>query len=125
GDFKHLGMSSRRDRVSRPGCFSSALLGGLGTQDGPAWVGIAGCPALPVVERKTQHPASPGIVLRRPRREGVFHPSGVVALSGVRVRAVRAPVPELLGFGQSHTWWLPFTRSFLTLDPNRLRAVEQ
>ena len=33
------------------------------------------------------------VVLRRPRREGVFHPSGVVALSGVRALGVRPKAP--------------------------------
>ena len=72
---------------------------------------------LPVVQKETQHPASPGIVLRRPRREGVFHPSGVVALSGVRVGLFRSS-PGSLGFGQSHTWWLPFTRSLSRSIPS-------
>ncbi len=45
------------------------------------------------VDKETQHPASPVVVVRRPRREGVFHPSGVVALSGVRALGVRPKAP--------------------------------
>ena len=63
------------------------------------------------------------IVLRRPRGEGIFHPSGIVALSGVRalgVPAQGARIIPALGWLQGPA----FTTGLSTLDHTRPRAVE-
>ena len=76
------GAVSPSDRCDhRPGCIA-LLDGGPGTRDGPAWVGVADCSALPAVRRNAASRVPSAASGRRHARRKVFHSPGAGHVAG-------------------------------------------
>jgi hypothetical protein len=125
-------------------------LGGPGTRDGPAWVGVCSWRAATgrrKIAASVRHsiwstgpnracgaaPHPQRIVARRPRTRASFQPSAVGVAGGVQVRGVHPPDPwtsSPLGLDACAPAFTRAERSASekppsTLDPHRRRIAEQ